>query len=65
VPANDVTLTWPTFSDAAAEAGISRRYGGIHFAQADLDGRAAGRAVARRCWANALTFFDGTAPEPV
>jgi hypothetical protein len=64
-PANDVTLTWPTFSDAAAQAGISRRYGGIHFAQADLDGRAAGRAVARRCWAKALTLFDGTAPEPV
>jgi hypothetical protein len=65
VPAQAVTLTWATFSDAAAQAGISRRYGGIHFAQADLDGRAAGRAVARRCWAKALAYFDGTAPGPV
>jgi hypothetical protein len=63
-PAQDVTLTWPTFSDAADQAGMSRRYGGIHFAQGDLDARAAGRAVARRCWAKALTFFDGTAPGP-
>jgi hypothetical protein len=65
VPARDVTVNWRTFSDAADQAGISRRYGGIHFAQGDLDGRAAGRAVARRCWAKALTYFDGTAPGPV
>jgi len=60
-PARDVTLTWATFSDAAAQAGFSRRYGGIHFAQGDLDARSTGRAVARRCWATALTYFDGTA----
>jgi hypothetical protein len=61
-PARDVTLTWATFSDAAAQAGISRRYGGIHFTQGDLDARSAGRAVARRCWAKAKTYFAGTAP---
>lgn len=64
VPARDVTLTWATYSDAAAQAGISRRYGGIHFARGDLDARATGRAAARRCWATALTYFDGTAPSP-
>jgi hypothetical protein len=64
VPARDLTLMWATFSDAAAQAGMSRRYGGIHFAQGDLDARATGRAVARRCWATALTYFDGTAPVP-
>jgi hypothetical protein len=64
VPAQDVTLAWATFSDAAAQAGISRRYGGIHFTQADLDARSAGRAVARRCWAKANTYFAGTAPGP-
>jgi Domain of unknown function (DUF6851)/VCPO second helical-bundle domain len=62
VPATDVTLTWPTFSDAAVQAGMSRRLGGIHFAQGDLDARATGRAAARQCWATALTYFDGTAP---
>ena len=30
-PAKDVTLYWPTFSAAANEAGMSRRYGGIHY----------------------------------
>jgi hypothetical protein len=64
VPARDVTLTWPTYSDAGAQAGISRRYGGIHFTQGDLDARATGRAAARRCWAKALTYFDGAAPSP-
>jgi len=34
-------LSWATFSDAADQAGISRRYGGIHFVQGDLHGRAA------------------------
>lgn len=63
-PASAVTLTWPTFSDAAAEAGLSRRYGGIHFEQGDLEARASGRAAARRCWALALSHFDGTAPSP-
>jgi Domain of unknown function (DUF6851)/VCPO second helical-bundle domain len=64
VPARDLTLEWPTFSDAAAQAGISRRYGGIHFTQGDLDARATGRAAARRCWATAQTYFAGTAPRP-
>jgi hypothetical protein len=64
VPATDLTLTWPTFSDAAAQAGLSRRYGGIHFELGDLDARTTGRAAARRCWATALTYFDGTAPGP-
>jgi hypothetical protein len=64
VPARDLTLEWPTFSDAAAQAGISRRYGGIHFMQGDLDARATGRAAARRCWATAQSYFAGTAPRP-
>ena len=62
VPSDDLTLAWPTFSAAAAEAGISRRYGGIHFEQGDLDARATGRLAARRCWALAQSYFAGTAP---
>jgi len=61
VPAADVTLSWPTFSAAADEAGSSRRYGGIHFADADLDGRALGRDVGRTVWDRAATYWDGTA----
>jgi hypothetical protein len=59
VPRNDVTLAWRTFSDAADQAGISRRYGGIHFEQGDLEARAAGRMVARRTWDRAQQLFDG------
>jgi Domain of unknown function (DUF6851)/VCPO second helical-bundle domain len=49
-PAADVTLYWPTFSDAADQAGRSRRYGGIHFRDGDLVGRALGRLVGLRAW---------------
>ncbi len=61
VPAADVTLSWATFSDAADQAGISRRYGGIHFVQGDLRGRSGGRLVGAQVWAKALTYFNGTA----
>ena len=59
VPATDLTLHWHTFSDAANQAGLSRRYGGIHFEQADLDARAAGRRVAELAWARAQSYFNG------
>ena len=59
VPARDVTLRWETFSEAANQAGFSRRYGGIHFAQADVEGRAAGRLVAKQAWAKAQRYISG------
>jgi hypothetical protein len=59
-PATDVILYWPTFSAAADQAGISRRYGGIHFEQGDLDARATGRLVARQAWMRAQWYFDGS-----
>jgi hypothetical protein len=59
VPASDVTLHWATFSEAANQAGLSRRYGGIHFEQGDLDARAAGRRVARQAWAKAQSYISG------
>jgi hypothetical protein len=61
VPARDLTLSWTTFSDAADQAGLSRRYGGIHFEQGDLDARLTGRLTARRAWAKAQTYFRGQA----
>lgn len=59
VPANDVVLSWSTFSDAADEAGISRRYGGIHFEQGDLDARATGRLAAAQAWEKAQSYIMG------
>jgi len=61
VPAADVTLSWPTFSAAADQAAMSRRYGGIHFREGDLQSRAMGRRVGAQAWAKALTYFNGTA----
>ena len=58
-PAHPITLHWQTFTDAADEAGISRRYGGIHFRAADLAGRLLGRIVASEAWAKAQSYFDG------
>lgn len=60
-PAKPLTLKWETFSEAADEAGMSRRYGGIHFARADLAGRQLGRLVADKVWPKAQGYFDGTA----
>jgi hypothetical protein len=55
-PSIAVTLSWPTFSAAADEAGMSRRFGGIHFESDDLAGRALGRAVAAVAWSRALAY---------
>ena len=60
-PATDVTLSWPTFSDASNEAGLSRRYGGIHFYSGDLHGRAIGRQVAQYVYSKAQTYIKGNA----
>ena len=58
-PKQEVTLSWATFTDAANQAGISRRYGGIHFELADIAGRAAGRLVADQAWKKALSLIKG------
>jgi hypothetical protein len=59
-PARPITLHWETFTDAANEAGISRRYGGIHFRAADLTGRLLGRVVAFQAWSKAQSYFEGS-----
>jgi hypothetical protein len=61
VPATDVTLTWETFTDAADEAGMSRRLGGIHFYSEDYTARYMGRQVGVVVWEKAQTYFKGTA----
>lgn len=59
VPAKATTLTWTTFSEAADQAGLSRRYGGLHFEDGDLAGRAAGHRVAAQVWAKAQQYIQG------
>ena len=51
---------WTTFSEAADQAGLSRRYGGIHFEAADLEGRRVGRLVGGLVWEKAQRYIQGT-----
>jgi hypothetical protein len=60
-PARDVVLTWKTLTAVADDAGMSRRYGGIHFKSGDEHGRTLGRLVGYNDWTKAQTYFDGTA----
>ena len=59
-PATDATLSYSTFSDAADAAGLSRQYGGIHFANADLAGRSVGRLVGSAVWDRAQGYFNAS-----
>jgi len=59
VPAQAMTLSWATFSDVNDDAGMSRRYGGIHFKSGDYDGRGLGRQVAQFVWGTAQNYIKG------
>ena len=59
-PATDVTLYWPTFTAAADDAGLSRRYGGIHFYSGDYDGRMLGNLTGRAVLGRANAYIAGT-----
>jgi hypothetical protein len=63
-PRKPVVLSWNTLTDAADQAGMSRRWGGIHFQTGDMDGRALGKAVGYDDWNMAQTFINGTATAP-
>jgi hypothetical protein len=58
-PATTVTLTWPTFTEAATDAGMSRRWGGIHFLTGDYHGRAVGKQVAGGVYSQAQNYIRG------
>jgi hypothetical protein len=60
-PAEVIALQWPTFQDAADEAGLSRRYGGIHFQDADLHGRTMGTQIGAQAYELAEKYWNGRA----
>jgi hypothetical protein len=64
VPSTDITLNFKSFTDAANQAGLSRRFGGIHFQQGDEQGRTLGYQIGDAAWAKALTYLNGTAVIP-
>jgi hypothetical protein len=59
-PSTAVTLSWPTFTVAADEAGMSRRYGGIHFYSGDMHGRMLGQLTGRGALGRANAYIKGT-----
>jgi hypothetical protein len=59
-PAAAVTLSWATFTEAAEQAGMSRRYGGIHTESDDVVGRALGRLAADEVWNRSMRYFRDT-----
>ncbi|WP_131787956.1 vanadium-dependent haloperoxidase [Protofrankia symbiont of Coriaria ruscifolia] len=61
-PATDIRLSWPTFTAAAEENGISRLYSGVHWSYDNGPGQEAGRSVARAGWQRALDYFNGRQP---
>ena len=63
VPLDETTLAWDTFSEAADEAGLSRLFGGIHFEQGDVNGRALGAQVGQDAFDLAMAFVNGTATD--
>ncbi|MGL4608611.1 MAG: vanadium-dependent haloperoxidase [Trueperaceae bacterium] len=58
-PKQSVTLQWETFQEAADEAGLSRRYGGIHFQDGDLRGRELGKKVGAWVFEKAQRYWEG------
>lgn len=59
-PSADVVLQWPTFRDAANDAGYSRLYGGIHIQDGDLRGRRLGRKIGRKAYRMARAYIRGS-----
>jgi len=57
-PTETLTLQWATYSDAADEAGLSRRHGGIHPWYDDFPGRVQGKDVGLSAFERAQVFYN-------
>ena len=58
-PAQPLTFHWDNLIDAAGDAGMSRRYGGIHYKEGDLVGRKIGKNVASIAYKKAQQYISG------
>ena len=64
VPAVPTEIRFHRFSDAARQAGKTRLYGGIHFADDNMVGQRTGRVIGRQAFAKAQRYFNGLPPVP-
>ena len=62
VPAVPTVLQYKTLSSAVYDAGMSRLYGGIHFAEDNTVGQTLGNLIGEIAYAKAAKYFNGTAP---
>ena len=60
-PSAAVDLQWSTYYDAADQAGVSRRWGGIHPSEDDYPARIVGAQVGKSAFALAEKYWNGTA----
>ncbi len=58
IPCIDINLSWPTFTDAAVQAGLSRMYGGIHFRKGNEAGQKLGNFIGTQAWEKAAFLFN-------
>jgi hypothetical protein len=56
-PAETVELQWATYYDAADQAGLSRRFGGIHPFYDDDPSRITGAQIGQKAWAKARSLY--------
>ena len=61
-PSANVTLSYVTFSELADAAGLSRRFGGIHFKSGDLASRPMGRQAGVIAYSKARSYWLGQQP---
>ncbi len=59
-PSVTVNLKWATYFDAADEAGVSRRWGGIHPRVDDLPARVVGSQCGNQVWALVPKYWNGS-----
>ncbi len=59
IPPVPTTLSYATFSAATADAGESRLYGGIHFADDNTVGQTVGALIGAQAWSKAQFLFNG------
>ena len=59
-PSQTIDLQWATYFDAADQAGLSRRFGGIHPREDDLPGRIIGSQCGLHAWTMAQKYWDGS-----
>ncbi len=59
-PSQTVVLQWASYFDAADQAGLSRRFGGIHVSEDDYHGRLVGAEAGQRAWVLAKKYWDGS-----